>query len=110
MNGQQIINHSEIGKLDDGLKFLDGRTMAEFKTALINLADKAIEMIPGAVEKVGAAEAKVQLASLFSRAAKASWKGTLDYFSINASGNKAITQIENWQLDDIARIVCNHIK
>lgn len=108
MNGQQIVSFSEIGKISDDTKFLDGRTMAEYKAMLINIANKAVAMIPAATKQANKEDVKLQLDSQFRKAARINWHGSLDYWTTK-DGNKAITQIARWQMDDVVRMLCNLI-
>lgn len=108
MNGQQIVSFSEIGKIADDVKFLDGRTMADYKAILAKVADKAITMIPAAVQQVGKEDAKDQLDTLYRKAISQTWKGSLDYWTTK-DGNKAITQIARYQMDDVVRMLCNMV-
>ena len=107
MNGQQIVNASEIGKIADDVTFLDGRTMADYKAMLITIADKALSMIPQVVAQLGREETKSQLETMFLTAAKKNWKGATDYWTTNSNGDKAITIVSRWQLEDVSRILCN---
>ncbi len=106
MNGKQIVDCSEIGKISDDAQFVDGRTMAEYKTTLINLADKMIAVIPAAIAEVGKEATKSQLDELYRINVKRTW-GKTDYWTINGKGDKAITEIARWQLDDVVRMLCN---
>lgn len=106
MNGQQIVSFSEIGKISDDTKFLDGRTMADYKAMLISLTDKAIAMIPAAVANGGKEDAKIGLDEMYRKAARQMWKGETDYWTTK-DGNKAIRKIEKWQMDDVVRMLCN---
>lgn len=108
MNGQQIVTVSEIGKIADDVKFLDGRTMADYKALLAKIADKAIAMIPAAVKEAGKEDAKIALDGMYRKAVSQAWKGSLDYWTTK-DGNKAITVINRWQMDDVVRMLCNMI-
>lgn len=106
MNGQQIVKVSEIGKIADDIKFLDGRTMAQYKAMLADLADKMIAVIPNAVAEVGKSQTKEQLDELYRINAKRIW-GKTDYWTTNSKGDKAITEIARFQLDDVVRMLRN---
>ena len=108
MNGQQIVSYSEIGKIADDTKFLDGRTMADYKSILANVADKAIAMIPAAVKQAGKDNAKIALDSMYRKAVSQAWKGSLDYWTTK-DGNKAITVINRWQMEDVVRMLCSMV-
>lgn len=107
MNGQQIVSFSEIGKIADDKVFMDGRTMADYKSMLVTIADKVITMIPAAVKQAGKDETKNQLEQVFVKAARINWHGSTDYYTVNERGDKAITDIAKWQLNDVVRMLCN---
>ena len=107
MNGQQIVDFSEIGKISDDTRFMDGRTMADYKSMLITMADKVIAIIPAAITQVGKEETKNQIDSMYRIAARKNWNGKTDYYTTDSKGNKAITEIARWQMDDIVRMLCN---
>lgn len=108
MNGQQIVTVSEIGKIADDVKFLDGRTMADYKAVLASIADKAIAMIPSAVKQAGKEDVKIALDEMYRKAVRQTWKGETDYWT-TLNGNKAITKISREQVGDITRMLCNMI-
>ena len=109
MNGQQIVDFSEIGKISNDTQFLDGRTMADYKAMLVTIADKAIAIIPSAIAQVGKEETKSQLDQMYRTAARKNWKGETDYWTVNSKGQKAITKIDRWQMDDVVRMLCNMV-
>jgi hypothetical protein len=108
MNGQEIVNLSVIGRIADDIKFLDGRTMADYKAVLASIADKAIAAIPGAVEQAGKEYAKNALDGMYRSAVSKTWNGSLEYWTTH-NGHKAITQITRHQVDDVVRMLCNMI-
>lgn len=106
MNGKQIVEVSEIGKISDNTQFTDGRTMAQYKAMLADLADKMIAVIPNAIAEVGKSETKGQLDELYRINVKRTW-GKTDYWTVNSRGDKAISEIASWQLDDVVRMLRN---
>lgn len=109
MNGQQIINNSTIGQISDATKFLDGHTMAEFKSMLVSLTDKAITMLPSAIKQAGKEDAKLALDEMFRKAVRQSWKTSTDYYCQMQNGNTGLTVISRDQIGDIVRMLCNMI-
>jgi hypothetical protein len=109
MNGQQIVSTSTIGQISDEIKFLDGRTMADYKTMLVTLTDKAIAMIPSAVKQAGKEDAKIGLDEMFRKAVRQSWKGDAQYWTTMQSGSTGLTVISKEQIGDIVRMLCNII-
>jgi len=109
MNGQQIVSNSTIGQISDETKFMDGRTMIDYKAMLINLTDKAIAMIPAAVKQADKEDAKIGLDEMFRKAARQSWKGGTDYYTTMQNGNTGLTVISKEQIGDIVRMLCNMI-
>lgn len=109
LTGKEIVNVSKIGQIADDVNFLDGRTMADYKSILAKIADKAIAMIPAAVKQAGKEDAKIALDEMYRKAVSQTWKGSLDYWTTNQKGDKAIRIISRDQVGDITRILCNMI-
>lgn len=109
LTGTEIVNVSKIGQISDDVAFLDGRTMADYKAILAKIADKAIAMIPAAVKQAGKENAKIALDEMYRKAVAQTWKGSLDYWTTNQKGNKAITIITRDQIGDITRILRNMV-
>lgn len=108
LTGAEIVKFSQIGKIADDVQFVDGRTMADYKAMLATLADQMIAVIPAAVAEVGKAQTKEQLDELYRINAKRTW-GKTDYWTINGKGDKAITEIARWQMDDLVRMLRNMV-
>lgn len=106
LTGAEIVSISKIGQLSNNLKFMDGRSIADYKSMLATICDRAIAVIPAAVGQMGKDNTKSQLESMFFVAAKKNWNGSTNYWT-TLNGNRAITQVERWQLADVARILCN---
>ena len=109
LSASEIVNHSKIGDISDDTKFLDGRTMAEYKAMLITLTDKAIAMIPAAVKQAGKEDAKIGLDGMYRKAVRQSWKTSNDYWMTMQSGQQGLTSISKDQIGDIVRMLCNMI-
>src|SRR5687767_6324057 len=109
LTGQQIVSFSTIGQISDETKFLDGRTMADYKAMLVSLTDKAIAMIPAAVANASKEDAKIGLDEMYRKAARQMWKGETQYFATTQNGNTGITVITKEQIGDVVRMLCNMI-